>query len=468
MKILALTAGMVVWNMLYTAQAQMEVYGLTVLGLDAILVTLYVTIFTIIDIVDDPLIARWSDKSTRFTKKYGKRFVFLIISNIGMVIFLILQFLPWPLKSGGGLADPSLIILAVIWLAFTASMFDVFQTFNEMNTEALNQDLMRDSESRRRLYLIRNFTETLLGLLLGIILVPLLLSAFNAFDPDGKVGNPSAFFMMALIVSIISLIALPIRAWGIWEPKEMREFRAELDQKITRPPFWQVIKRVLTDKSWVAIMIQSLWWGTTARIFTTGIILYILIGLGMNVAMSIIPQALMIISLVIFGVLAYILMRKIGTKKTAMIGIVICIIGFFLMSLSSNIWIFSLFVIVAAGGVGLQNTAAGVASKEALDESVLKHGTREEAQYYGVNGVIRSFSTAIQIFVLYLIITAFGINMTGGYSGNTALGRFGLLFNISIVISIISIIEAIAFWKLFKITPELAEVNKQKLLDLGR
>ena len=466
-RILALTSGMVVWNMLYTAQGQFQLYGLSVLGIDATLVTLYVVIFTIIDIINDPIIGRLSDKSKRFTRRFGKRFIWLIISNVGMVVFLLLMFLPWPILPGGGLPTETLIILAVIWLAFTSAMFDNFQTFNEMNTEALNVDLMRDPESRRRLTLVRVFTETLLGLILGILLVPLLLSLFNAFDDTGLADNPNAFFLMAVVISIIALISIPIRAWGIWEPKEMREFRADLDQKIERPPFMLVLKRILKDRNWWAIMIQSLWWGFTARAFTVGVSFYILITLGLDIGLSIIPQAVMILSLVIFGVISYFLMKRIGTKKTVLIGIIVTCIGFFLMVFSTSIWTFTLFVIIGAGGVGLQNSATSVANKEALDAAVLKHGTREEAQYFAINGVVRSASTAIQTIVLLLIILGFGIDMTLG-TGNTESAKFGLLFNISIVIAIFTAITGIAYWKLFNITPEMAEANKDKLLELGR
>ena len=236
-KLIGIGFGGIIWFMIFVAQSRIQIYGLVVLQLDILLVTLYVLIFTVVDIINDPIVARISDKHTRFTRKLGKRWILIIIGDLGMVVFLILMFLPWELKPGGGLADPSMTVIALIWIALTISLFDCFQTFGEMNEWALRNDLFRDQETRRRAVLIDAFGANLIGLFLGILMIPLLLSYFNAFDAQGKVANPNAFFYMALVVSVIFLLGLPLKMYGFWEPKEMRTFRADLDEKIVRPPF---------------------------------------------------------------------------------------------------------------------------------------------------------------------------------------------------------------------------------------
>jgi len=137
------------------------------------------------------------------------------------------------------------------------------------------------------------------------------------------------------------------------------------------------------------------------------------------------------------------------------------------MMFSNNILIFSLFAFIAGGGVGIQNSARSVFRLEALDDSILKHGTREEAQYNSVNGVMRSLSTGIQIVILLLITIAFGYDSTKG-TNNSDYAKFGLLFQITGVLAILCLITGILFWKLYDITPTKAESLKQKLLELGR
>ena len=466
-KLIAMGFGGIIWFMIFVAQSRIQLYGLIVLQLDILLVSLYILIFTVVDIINDPIVARFSDKHTKFTRKYGKRWILILIGDLGMVVFLILMFLPWELKPGGGLADPNMTVIALIWIALTISLFDCFQTFGEMNEWAMRNDLFRDQETRRRTVLIDAFGANLIGLFLGILMIPLLLSYFNAFDAQGKVANPNAFFYMALVVALIFLLGLPLKMYGFWEPKEMRIFRAELDEKIERPPFFQVVKRALSDKNWVAFMITSLQFAILNRVWLVGIDLWVIHGLGEDIALTIIPQLFIILGMFIFGAVAYWILKKIGSKNTYLIGIGLSTIFFILAMFSPNIWIFAILALFAGGGVGIQNAARSVFRLQALDDSILKHGTRDEAQYNSVNGVIRSVSTGIQIVILLGITIVFGYDPTIGTS-NTDQAKFGLLFQITGVLAILCLIVGILFWKLYDITPEKAKANKERLLELGR
>ena len=466
-KLAAISVGMIIWFMIFTAMSRIQLYALVVLQLDILLVTLFILIFTILDIVNDPIEARISDKTTRFTRRFGKRWLLIFIGDVGMVIFLILMYLPWQLKPGGGLADPSMTIWAVIWIAFTLSMFDVFTTFQEMNEWATKNDLFRDQETRRRATLLEAFGANLIGLFLGILMIPLLLSYFNAFDAQGKVANPNAFFYMALIVALIYMIGLPFKMYGFWEPKEMRIFRAELDEKIESPPFLQVVKRAISDKNWFAFMITSLQWAILNRVWIVGIDLWVIHGLGADISVTIIPLLGTILGMFLFGVSAYWILKRKGAKKTYLLGILISTIAFFLAMFSPNILIFSIFAFIAGGGIGIQNSARSVFRLQALDDSILKHGTRDEAQYNSVNGVIRSLSTGIQIVILLGITIAFGYDPTIG-TNNTDIAKFGLLFQITGILSILCLVTGIVFWRLYDITPEKAKATKEKLLELGR
>jgi Na+/melibiose symporter-like transporter len=214
-------------------------------------------------------------------------------------------------------------------------------------------------------------------------------------------------------------------------------------------------------------MITGLQFAILNRIWIVGIDLWVIHGLGEDITLTIIPQLAVILGMFIFGVIAYWILKRKGTKDTFLIGIVMSTIFFFLAMFSPNILIFALLVFIAGGGVGIQNAARSVFRLQALDDSILRHGTREEAQYGSVNGVIRSVSTGIQIVILLLITIAFGYDPTLGTS-NTDQAKFGLLFQITGVLSILCLVTGIIFWKLFDITPEKAKANKEKLLELGR
>jgi len=77
-KIVALAAGGMFTQVMFLAAFRIQLYALKVLGLTALLVAAFMAIFTAIDIINEYLVGHYSDKATRFTKKWGKRFIFII------------------------------------------------------------------------------------------------------------------------------------------------------------------------------------------------------------------------------------------------------------------------------------------------------------------------------------------------------------------------------------------------------
>ncbi len=466
-RLLAMSTGGLVWVMIYPFVQQIQIYGTKVLGLDPFLVAIYMMVFVVVDMVNDPIFARLSDKATKHTRKYGKRFMFFIFAFIGMAILLVLLYIPWDIKPGGGLTDPNMTIPVLIYLALVYALFDCAFTLQEMSGAGFEVDLMRDQATRRRASLIYGVMHMFLGLLIGMLMVPILLSSFNAFDEHGLASNPNAFFSVAVVLAILILVFLPIRAWGIRPPKEMREFTADLDEKVERAPFLQVLKHAFSDRNWVAWMVASLYWGFCSTCATVGISYYVLDGLGLNIGMAIIPQLGIILGLAIFAFAGFFLQKKLGSKKTYLIGIVITAIGFFLAVFTSDLIGLALMIFMASAGLGIQNSASAVFMKDALDDSILKHGSRECGQYASINGIVRSTNTAIQMFVFATVWAIFGYIPTLG-TANTDLAKFALKFNLSIVLSITTIIVGIVFYFLFKLTVEKVEANTKKLLELGR
>jgi len=467
-KFLALIMVPLFTGLYVSAQSKIQMYSVRVLGLDPFLVALYIGIFTIVDIVNDPIVARYSDKSTRFTRKYGKRFPFILISQILWLPFLVLQFISWPLNPEGGLADPNSALFVAIYIAFIVSVWDCIKTFQDFGKSAFINDFMRDQKSRGRFFSLRNIVVNVLGNALGLLMIPILLSVFNAFDAEGKVANPNAYFMMALVVALIMCISIPLHAYAFWEPKEMRNFRADFDEKVKNAPFLTVIKNTFTDRNWLALMVISLQGVIVIRILLNGIDYVILDVFNLNIGMTIIPQIAYILGTVAFTPVAYYLLKRVGSKKTYLYGIILSSITIPLTLFSRNIIFLSLFVFIFSIGIGLQFTSRPLYRHQALDDSILKHGTREEAQYLAVNGMVSSTSNFIQASLFAIVVTGFGFVPALGYAGNTEIAKFGLLFNLAIIPMVIMVISGLIFWKLSDITAEKAIDNKEKLLELGR
>ena len=346
-KILALAAGGSFMQVLFLVGFRIQLYALVALGLSAIMVALFMLLFAIVDVLNEYLVGHISDKSTRFTKRWGKRFVFVVGGGIGMVLAFLLVFLPiWETKPEGGLMHPEQALMAIIWLVIAISIWDTIQTVNELNSRAVIPDLIRDEKSRAKLQMANSTLGTVL-IIIGIILIPLLISIF------GGETNPTAYFMMALIIGVIYVaIFLPIRAYGVWEPKEMREFRHEFDIiKKVKEPLWNPGKRALKSGNWMASVIAYTAYGLVLRMLTLGYDLYVIHVLELDIAYASLPLVGLLMGAFIFGTFSYIFLRKFGSKKTFQIGSVIIVIGFFLMVFTVDIWTLTLFSFIAGIGI---------------------------------------------------------------------------------------------------------------------
>ncbi|MHA1526312.1 MAG: MFS transporter, partial [Promethearchaeota archaeon] len=123
-KIVALAAGGMFTQVMFLAAFRIQLYALKVLGLTAVLIAVFMAIFSIIDIVNEYFVGHFSDKSTRFTKRWGKRFIFIIGGAVGTALTLILVFFPiWETKPEGGLADPGQSLIVIIWLCIAVSIW---------------------------------------------------------------------------------------------------------------------------------------------------------------------------------------------------------------------------------------------------------------------------------------------------------------------------------------------------------
>jgi len=460
-RLVALAAGGMFTQVMFLAAFRIQLYALKVLGLTAIIVAIFMAIFSTIDIINEYFVGRYSDKSTRFTKRWGKRFIFILVGAVGTALALLLVFLPiWETKPEGGLVDPGQTLIVIIWLCIAVSIWDTIQTFEELNFRALTPDLIRDQKSRAQLQLSGTVIGTI-GLVIGIILIPLSISRF------GGETSQRAFFMMAIVIAVLYIGILPVRAYGIKEPREMREFRHEFDIiKKEETSLWDAAKRALKSRNFMAYVVTYFQYGLVIRIITLGYDLYVVDVLGEDIALASLPLIGVVLGSFIFGIISYALLRRYGSKKTFIIGICISTIGFFLMVFSTDILTLTLFSFIAGMGIGAQVTSRGLMSAQAIDNDTLKYGKREEGQYYAINQIF-SATTKTWSAVLFAVIVAIFLYDPLKGTGNTDTALFGILFYLSIIPMIITIISGIIVWKLFDISKETAVENKENLLKLG-
>ena len=80
--------------LLFGLWGSLQFYAVTVLLIPIFIIPVIYLIFSIVDGFNDPLIGYYTDRSKRFTEKYGKRYPWIIIGIILAPIPLILAFIP--------------------------------------------------------------------------------------------------------------------------------------------------------------------------------------------------------------------------------------------------------------------------------------------------------------------------------------------------------------------------------------
>jgi len=202
-------------------------------GLDTILIALAMIIFTLWDAVNDPLIGYLTDRKTKFTKKLGKRFPWIVISILPANFVFALLFMP-PLG-----ASP---ITLFWWIVITTCVFDSLVTLCMINVSGLFPDKFRTDKSRRKATGYGT-PLSMLALPASAIIPPLIIT----FE------NPASYIPMAWlcvgILAIVSILFLP----GMVENKELKE-RYYVSQE--RPEsFMAALKSSLNQKSFVYYLI---------------------------------------------------------------------------------------------------------------------------------------------------------------------------------------------------------------------
>ncbi len=438
--------------LLFGMWGSLQFYAVTILLIPIFIIPIIYLIYSIVDGFNDPLIGYLTDRSTRFTEKYGKRYPWIIIGSILAPIPLILAFIP----------IFNSVILAVIWLTVMMCVFETLATLREINQEALFPDLFR-YEDQRSTVLGYGMFFTLVAQFIAAITIPLIIYLL------GGATESIAFIGTAIYIIILTYIVLvPYALWGVKESEEMKQRRVKLDQELKgHEPVLKTVKRVLKDRNWMGLVISFLIWGTGGLCFIGGMNYFVLHYLGLGIEATILPGFILITSAVVTIPFWVKLARKISAKNLNIIGMSLSAIGFFVYFFVNDytgIVIMSAFMgIVWSGNWGI---VGRMVQAQAIDNASVTNGKREEATYQGILRVFSAFTYFFQSLIFVIVWTLTGYNPERR-ANQTELARLGLKLNISLIPASLALVAIIIFVIMYTINKEKALLNKKKLVEMG-
>jgi len=437
---------------LMTSQAitqQMQFYYQTVVQIEVGLFTIAIILFTIFNMFNDPILGYFCDKSTRFTKRWGKRFPFIIMGAV-----------PWSLTIIFIFAAPTVAqvgqIGAFLWLLFFYCLYDGFFSLYDINRVALFPDKFREDKERKLAGFFQAILETtgiLLGILIPVITVEIL-------------GGTIGWLVQGILVTVICIISLVLMIPGVSEDQELRERRAHVDGEET-VHFFKGMKFALKDKNFIGYICLWVAYSTSMGILIASMPFFVDDILELPKIGEIILIGY-IIAVPLTAPIWYKLSFKIGIKKVALIGsIILASMGLPLLFVPSGFTglIWSFIVIFLAGlvdGAIISMTLPVFSS--IIDSATLRTKKRQEGLYNGIFVFFSRVGITVRVVIFWIVQTFSGYDPVGE---NTLVELLGLRIQMSLIPMLIMFTGAFIFWKLYKITMKELEANTTRLKELG-
>ena len=425
-------------------------YYEVVIGLNVWLIVLALSIFTVYHALNSPIIGFLVDRNTRFTRKWGRRFPWIIIGIIPWTFSVYLIFSvpdidpsanPWPI---------------VGWLILTLFVFGTFSTLVTINVESLRPDKFRMEEERRTF--AKYYTPIdILAILLGMLL--------PAFFIDIIPGDKKASYqIMGGVIAIVALLFAFLTLPGNREDKIVidRYFAPDIEKRMN---FFEASKKSLKLKSFVVFFIFSTTYGVMIAIVITNMIYIITFVLQVDAFVYVLILGTYLLGTIISIPFWLKFLRKINDNKKAFV-----IAGFSqfaaLIPLTFfqgvNDLIIMAFILGFASG-GLNTFTSTIIWPSVVDDFVVKTKKNQKGVLFGIWSLLLRLVTTIDelIFAIVHTITAFE---SDPYSASAILGTRILQ---GIIPAVVLLVGILVFWKFFPLTQDEILKNKAELERLG-
>jgi len=420
------------------------------IGLNILLVGLGYVIFAIYNAINDPLVGYLSDRPFKFTKKWGRRFPWIIIGGAGWIISYVLIFIPPNVDPISG----AWILFA--WLVFATCVFDTFASLFFVNFNSLFPDKFRTIEERRT----ANAIATPIGLV-GTALAVILPPFFITF------GDLRTYIIQAGVIVIVGFIILTLSIPGCREDQEtIDRYLRTHDNKTERESFFGTMRIALKQKSFVVFIITYVLYMSLVNCVQVSVPYVVRFVLEKPASAIILISA----GFLLGGVASIPFWIKLANKtnnnrKTILI-------AFVLLAISAAPLIFinsyiGMIIGMTLMGVGIGGTWVMLAPVlgDVIDESIVRTEKREEGIYSGFQQFFGRIAILIQAitFVVVHLLTGF----VEGASTQSPEAVFGIHIHFALMPMIFMLIGCIIFWKWYDLTPEKAIANQNKVKELG-
>ncbi|MHA1490467.1 MAG: MFS transporter [Promethearchaeota archaeon] len=419
------------------------------IGLASWLVGIGLIIYAIYDAVNDIIVGYLVDRPFKFTKKWGRRFPWIIISFIPMMFSFLLIFTPPKVDVK---ASPMVIFG---WLIFSTCLFDTIESIFSINFYSLFPYKFRTNEERLTSASFSVYIS-MIGIVFGFIIPPMII----------VFGDIDSFILMAWLTVILCLIPFPLLIPGVKEDKEIIENYLDKYDKEKKESFIIALKDVFSQRSFVIYVIFVFTYHILNNTITASLVYYIRFVLNESPDVMTYVSILLLVGSLISVPFWYIYSKRTQNyRRTILLAGGIMVIFGFIMSFIFDLT--SFMVIALAYGLGLGGFIAIMdpVLSDCIDESIIRTKKRREGFFQSINFLEGNISRVVQAGVIAITHELTGFIEGSATQPDSAI--LGIHLHMGIIPAIIMLVGILIFWKFYDITPRRAKEIKEKLIELG-
>jgi GPH family glycoside/pentoside/hexuronide:cation symporter len=418
------------------------------IGLSSTLTALGFIIFAIWNAVNDPILGYLTDKPNRLTRKWGRRFPWIMISFFPWAIAFFLVFTP---PNVNPRESPWILFL---WLVLTTCTFDFFWSIFIVNILSLFPEKFREQSERITASGFNVFIG-FFGVVLGFLLPPLII----------VYGKIESYSLTALICLIISVICLILMIPGVKDDKTVVEkYLSIMEEKKDR--FLPALKQAFKQKNFIVIIIFYLGFMSLTMLVMASFLYYVRYVLkAQAIAATLIMGMLLIGGILSLPFWVKYTQKTQNNKKTSVIGASLMVIFAIPLSFLSDL-IFVLITVFLFGiGLGAYWAMMVPVYSDVIDESIIETGKRREALYGGFRFFFGRLAMVVQALTFAIIHELTGF--VEGAASQSPSAVFGISLHTGLIPAIFMAIGTLIFWKFYDITPSKAKTIKAQLAKMG-
>lgn len=458
LNILSFSMYQIVWSIIISAlNLTYFFFYHTVVGLEPIYIFFAMAIFTVWDSINEPLLAFLVDRNFKWTRKWGRRFPWVVVCIIPWCLSFYLIYTPpavdaatnpWPVFG---------------WLIMSFFIFDTFITILDVNVGTLRADKFR-SDAQRKRYSKFFGPVDMIAVAIGTMIPPLFLFG----------QTRDAYALMAAAIVVIAIICAILFLPGVREDKTIidRYYSREYE----RMGFFTGMKEVVKQKSFMVFYASYTTFGIATTLMTAMGLYLVTFIFDAGEDIFIMLMATFLIGAMISVFIWHKYLKKVNnTKKVYTIGGFLLCVALIPLSFFVTLVDFMLFFFIAGLAMGcIWTLGVPVVLSDVQDDYVVRTGKNQKGMILGTWALIGRFTAFFdELFItIVFAITMFpaGITTLQGLidsGANVALIQWGLRFLIGIIPMCVLLLGVLVFWKFYPLDPEKVAENKAKLEELG-